>query len=464
MKRYLSGFLIIIFVFISFNVKSNNCYSLVNSKELKPNFVVSQMGGDLDFKIKFYEAIDLFNFDYFDQALPIFLQLLALDKNNCNVNFYVGVCYLKSSLKRTLAIPYLEKAIKKTDAAYSYTHKEIASPVFSYQYLGEAYHANFQFDEALKNYEIFKSFLTDKSRDANFMLEIDRNIEVTKFAKELYAKPLKNVEIIPMKIANSDFSDYTPCFSPSKTMMYFTSKRKGGSGNIQAPEGGIADDIYYLEFKNNKWIKPKKLGSKICGGDIDVLNQISFDGNQLYFTRANKGYMDIFYCVLGAKNKWSQPKKLSPIINTKDNEKGAFMTQDGNTLYFVSDRLGGYGGYDIYISERKSNGEWGQPRNLGQEVNSQYDEDFPYVLPDGVTLYFSSLGHNSMGGYDIFTSTLSENGKWSKPDNIGYPINTPFDDVSFSISVDGKKGYYASGKQGGYGELDIYEINFTGVK
>ena len=84
-----------------------------------------------------------------------------------------------------------------------------------------------------------------------------------------------------MKIANSDFSDYTPCFSPSKTMMYFTSKRKGGSGNIQAPEGGIADDIYYLEFKNNKWIKPKKLGSKICGGDIDVLNQISFDGNQL---------------------------------------------------------------------------------------------------------------------------------------------------------------------------------------
>jgi Tol biopolymer transport system component len=195
-----------------------------------------------------------------------------------------------------------------------------------------------------------------------------------------------------------------------------------------------------------------------------MISQISYDGNQLYFSRANKGYIDIYYCILGSKNKWSTPKKLSPIINTKDNEKSAFMTQDGNSLYFVSDRLGGFGGYDIYVSERKSNGEWGQPRNLGPEVNSPYDEDFPYVLPDGVTLYFSSLGHNSMGGYDVFTSTLSENGKWSKSDNIGYPINTPFDDVSFSITADGKKGYYASGKLGGFGELDIYEINFTSVK
>ena len=464
MKRYFLFFFIIFLVLFALKIRSNNCYSLPKTQSNIPNFVVVPLGGDLDFKIKFYEAIDLFNFDYFDQALPIFLQLLATDKSNCNINFYVGVCYLKSSLKRTLAIPYLEKAVKKTDPAYSYTHKEIASPVFSFQYLGEAYHANYQFDEALKKYEIFKSNLTDKTRDANFMLEIDRDIEVAKNAKELFSNPLKNIEIIPFKLANSNFSDYTPCFSPDKTFLYFTSKRKGGTGNIHAPEGGVADDIYYMQFKNNKWSKAKKIGSKISSGDIDIVNQITFDGKQLYFSRANKGYMDIFYCLIGKKNSWSTPKKLSPIINTKDNERSAFMTQDGNTLYFVSDRLGGFGGYDIYLSERKSNGEWGMPRNLGPEVNSQYDEDFPYVLPDGATLYFSSQGHNSMGGFDIFTSTLSESGKWSKADNIGYPINTTLDDVSFSISVDGKKGYYASGKQGGYGELDIYEINFTGVK
>lgn len=129
-------------------------------------------------------------------------------------------------------------------------------------------------------------------------------------------------------------------------------------------------------------------------------------------------------------------------------------------MLFASDRDGGYGGYDIYMSEKKSTGEWGQPINLGSDVNSEKDDVCPVLLQDG-TLYFSSNGHGTMGGFDIFMTTISENGLWATPENLGYPLNTAYDDLNFTItSTDGKKGYYTSAKTGGYGESDIYMFTF----
>jgi len=224
--------------------------------------------------------------------------------------------------------------------------------------------------------------------------------------------------------------------------------------------GEYLDDIYYTIFKDNKWQKPKKIGSKINTTASDIMGCLSPSGTELYFFREVRSTYDIFVSKMNKRKKWLAPEKLGPEINTKDNEVYPFITADGNTMLFSSDRPGGYGGYDIYMSEKRSNGEWGPPINLGSDVNSDKDEVCPVLLPDG-TLYFSSDGQGTMGGFDIFMTTISDDGLWTKPENMGYPLNTAFDDLNFTITTpDGKKGYYSSAKSGGYGESDIYSFSF----
>ncbi|MBL4654957.1 MAG: OmpA family protein, partial [Bacteroidia bacterium] len=152
---------------------------------------------------------------------------------------------------------------------------------------------------------------------------------------------------------------------------------------------------------------------------------------------------------------------LPKTINTKHREPSACFSYDGKTIYFVSNKPGGYGGRDIYKSTLDKKGKWGKSQNLGAVINSPYDEEGIFMQSDGKTFYFSSKGHTTMGGYDIFKSLLVD-GKWTEPENLGYPVNTPDDDVYFVISASGKHGYYASAKKGGVGEKDIYMITFLG--
>jgi len=411
-------------------------------------------------KFLYFQAMEMFNYEYYNDALPMFIKLLNADKNNANLNFYVGVCYLNSSKVKTMALPYLLKAVKKIDPEYSYSFKETSAPVQAYQYLGEVLMLDYKFDDAIRNFNTFKTFLTDKPKDKEFLDDANRDIEMANNAKELIANPIQNISIKPLDILNSPYTDYGLIPSVKGDIYYFSSKRKGNSGSEQDPIGGFFDDIYFVQYKDKKWSKPKKMTGKFNSKSIDVITCASADQKTLYFYRLVKDYFDIYYSTLSTKNKWMNPKKLEGAINGKNNETNASISHDGNTIYFVSDRPEGNGGTDIYVSEKLSTGEWSPARNLGATVNTPYDEDYPFLSADGATLYFSSKGHKSMGGFDIFQSTMSEEGIWSEPDNIGYPINTPFDDVSFNISADGKKGYYATAKKGGYGELDIFEINF----
>ncbi len=409
-----------------------------------------------DFKLMYMDAQDLFNYGYFGESLILFKKLLATDIYNANLNFYVGVCILNLPLKKTDAIPYLEKAIKKTDPAYSYSYKETSAPVFAYLHLGQAYHFNYDFDAALKYFIEFKSYLSDKNKDGEFLEEVSQSIALANNAKKITSTPI-NIKIEPFKILNGIYSDFNAVQSIDGKKIYFSSKRKGTLGGQKDNLNEYVDDIYYTQFKDNKWVKPKKMGAKMNSINSDVINCITPDGRRLYFSRKIRDKYDIFYSEMSKKKKWQNPKKLGPNINTKDNESSAYISSDGNTLLFSSDRPGGYGGYDIYMSEMLATGEWGKPFNLGGEVNSKYDEISPILLPDG-TLYFSSTGHIGIGGFDIFSTTLSESGLWSIPENVGYPLNTVFDDTYFWISSDGKNGFYTSAKQGGYGETDIYKI------
>jgi hypothetical protein len=160
-------------------------------------------------------------------------------------------------------------------------------------------------------------------------------------------------------------------------------------------------------------------------------------------------------------NEWSRPKAIEAPINSKYQENSATFSFDGRGLYFVSDRPGGYGGKDIYFSRADKNGNWSEPINLGAAINTKYDEIGVFMLPDGKTLYFSSKGHYTMGGYDVF-KTVFENGKWLEAINLGYPINSADNDVFFSISANGRHGFYSSVRPEGMGGQDIYMINFYG--
>jgi outer membrane protein OmpA-like peptidoglycan-associated protein/YHS domain-containing protein len=181
----------------------------------------------------------------------------------------------------------------------------------------------------------------------------------------------------------------------------------------------------------------------------------------MFTYRDDKGYGNIYQSNLTG-DKWTEPEKMSRAINSSEHESSASISYEGKTLYFVSDRKeGSYGGRDIYYVNKNENNKWEQPYNMGTTINTQYNEEGVFIVPDGKTLYFSSEGHSSMGGFDIFKCEL-KNGIWTEPENLGYPINTPDDDVFFVISASGKHGYYASVKIDGFGEKDIYLISFLG--
>ena len=453
--RFILYFLIFIFL-TSFNYEAKNSVGYLHTLR---SLSKGPREPDEDFKLMYLDAQDLFNYEYYDDALSLFQKLLAYDNNNSNINFYVGVCILNSKGQKTKCIEYLQKAVKKTNIAYSYSYKETAAPVFAFLYLGQALHIVGKYDEALTNFEKFKTFLTNKNKDGDFLQTVEHCIEMSNNAKKLVAKPLK-IKIEPFKAVNSPASDLAMTVSPDGTKFYFSSKRKGAMGGQKDNYGEYFDDIYFTQFVNNKWAKPKKMASKINSSSSDVANYITADGKQFYFARQRGGKYDIFVSTLSKKNKWLPPERLGININSKENDIWAYVTADGNTLLFSSDRPGGYGGYDIYMSEKLSTGDWGKPINLGPEINSAKDEICPVLMPDG-TLYFSSNGHETMGGYDIFESVISEEGIWSKPENMGYPLNTANDDFNFMpVSPDGKTGYYTSARAGGYGDADIYKFTF----
>jgi outer membrane protein OmpA-like peptidoglycan-associated protein len=216
------------------------------------------------------------------------------------------------------------------------------------------------------------------------------------------------------------------------------------------------EDIYQSIKVDGKWNTPLNLGKPINTPEHDAIVALSPDGNTMFLYKAS-GEGDLYYAKK-TKKGWTKPESLGSNINTKYSETSISVTADGKTIYFSSNRPGGFGGFDIYKSERKENGRYDRPENLGPVINTSDDDDSPFIHPDGVSLYFSSKGHATMGGYDIFVSIMDSTGEWSLPQNLGYPINTTKDDIYFVLSADNKHGYYSSEKAGGYGSSDCYLI------
>jgi hypothetical protein len=220
---------------------------------------------------------------------------------------------------------------------------------------------------------------------------------------------------------------------------------------------GELNNIFFSCYNpgNNLWSEPVKIVF-----DDDAVKQ-GTQRSELFITLSNrKGQTDIFSCIY-YNGKCSTPKKLNENINSKYDEGCACLSNDGTALYFSSNRTGGCGGFDIYKSERTENGDWGPAMNLGWAINTESDEDAPFLLRDDATLYFSSKGHKGKGGFDIFSSTCGEEGMWSFAENAG-EINTAADDLFYCLSGDERKAFYSSvvAKKQNSMNYQIYEVSY----
>jgi hypothetical protein len=221
----------------------------------------------------------------------------------------------------------------------------------------------------------------------------------------------------------------------------------------------VYDAIMFTRLVNGKWSVPINISPDLqSDGDI-YISCLSADGKMLLLSRDDNFTSDLYYSTFDG-TKWSKSLKLNKNINTKNWESHAFISEDGNYLIFASDRPGGFGGLDLYIS-RKENGDWGAAVNLGPEINSPFNEDRPFLINNGKTLFFASQDHNNIGGYDIFRSDMQANGLWNKPQNLGYPFNTPDDNIFFMPTGNGKSGFISLYRDSdGFGREDIYRITF----
>lgn len=391
---------------------------------------------------------------HYKRALEIFLSLDKRVKGkNPSYRYKAAICYLNTNVDKTKAVEFLE-SIKKEDQA------DFDEDFF--YYLGKAYHYAYRFDEAMTQ---FNYFLDNAKKKDDRKPEVLRFIEMCKVAKYMYANPVEMTSNNLGSVVNSIGADYTPVISADESIMLFTSRREGNVGgkrdlygNYTAREGDFYEDVYISFKTDDSWQSPINIGEAINTKGHDAVIALSPDGQTLFIYRSDSvKYGNIFACSLEG-NEWGRPVKLPEPINTKYWEGSCSINPDGNELYFASNRPGGFGGKDIYLVRKLPNGSWAAPFNLGPNVNTKYDEDAPYIHVDGKTLYFSSYGHNSMGGFDVF-QTRSENGKFKSPLNLGYPINTTEDDVFFALSADGKRGYYSCTKEDGFGQQDIYVVN-----
>jgi outer membrane protein OmpA-like peptidoglycan-associated protein/tetratricopeptide (TPR) repeat protein len=385
--------------------------------------------------------------EYYD-ALKLYLKLDSLVPNKASTNYDIGICYMHSNTK-TKALPYFKKA------------KELNSDRQDLDfYLGRSYHLNHKFDEAEVYYKSYKEIMKDSSR---IIADMDRHLEMCNVGRKLMADSSELVIENLGPDMNSPYPDYVPTISADETVMIFTSRREGTTGGNQDSRDGLYFEDLYISYKDaNGWSKPANMGTSVNTKLHDACIGLSPDGHKLFIYRSHPGKYnsgDIYVSNLEG-DKWSSPIAMSSPINSDSWEPSATITADEKTIYFISDRKGGLGGTDIYYSKLQENGQWGEAINMGPTINTEYDEDGPYIHPDGKTLYFSSKGNKTMGGFDIFSSQYnSEKNEWSTPVNAGYPINTADDDIYFVWSADGTKGYFSSYRSDSYGDKDLYVIH-----
>lgn len=399
----------------------------------------------------------LFMEENYANAIANFEKAYQIDSTNAYLNFNLGICYLNTPNKKHLAEKHLAVASEKVSKSCNVDNAmEKTAPPLTHLYYGEALHINYKFEEALAQYSLFEKFVSSKDKEWN--KTIARNRTIANYAKEIVASPL-NVQLQNLGDSiNSDYAEYSPVLTADERMLIYTTRRPNTTGGMKDEFGNYNEDVV-VSYKDDqgKWSSPVSLSPNINGNGMEASINLSPDGQTLIIYRDGGDGMggNIYYSTFDGEG-WSPLKDFGSDVNTKYWESHACLSLDGNTLIFVSDRPGGYGGRDIYRCVKLPNGLWSKALNMGPVINTEFDEDGAFIHPDGQTFYFTSNGHKTMGGFDIMYATLDENNQFSNVTNMGYPINTTDDDVFYVTSPDGKRGYFSSVKENGFGGKDIY--------
>lgn len=380
-------------------------------------------------------------FEDYAEALPKYMSLLQIYPENYNLYFRIGQCYLNTPGEKDKAIPWLETAAGHMNPDYrSGRLRESGAPYDALYFLANAYRIANDFDRALETYELFlKDVDTEKYDTAlvRFQMQTCHN------AREMMRRPVFLVDRNLGEGINERFSEFNPVVSADEKTLLFTRELQ------------FYDAIFWSRKNGEQWTEPVNLTPQL-GVDQDYYtSSLSPDGQTLLMYRIDTYDGNIYMSRL-AGDTWSTVEKLNGNINTRFWESHATMSSDGKKIYFTSNRRESLGGLDIFVSARDSSGNWGPAVNLGPEINTVYNEETPCLANNDRTLFFSSRGHFNIGGYDIFRSDLDENGKWTTPVNIGYPLNTPDDDLFFTPVGNGDRGYHARFADDGFGKMDLF--------
>ena len=417
--------------------------------------------GAQSFKSLYFKSLHYLEVYDYSAALDILLEMKELDPENCNTHFFIGNCLMNLPNREKEAIPYYEKALESLTVAYKIANpREKNAPIDAIELLGNAYHMNYEFEKAIEKYEFYGNFLSEYNEDA--VRSNARKIRRSKNALKLVQNPV-DVKIYPLETVNSEFSEYKPLLNAQENTMFFTAKKPDGLTDNKDDQGDFYEHIYFSEKVGNNWTQAKLMPSPINTKKSTSALYLSADGQYLLSSMVNNDNnigplgRGIFESYKNG-NVWTDPQIFQNKVNTSYLETSANMDLNKNMVFFVSDRDGGLGGKDLWMIKKLDNGSWSSPQNLGEPINTEYDEESPYFHSDGKTLYFSSKGHSSIGGLDIFKSELDKELNWSSPKNMGYPINTVNDDLSFVPTVTGNRAYFSSVRNGGKGKSDIYEM------
>lgn len=388
---------------------------------------------------------------------------IAYDYNptSAALNYKIGVCYLMSGKSRVKGLEHIKKAYELDP----YVAEDINL------FIAHGYHLNLEFDKAIKEYNNYISQFDEKSKEIRklgYKEIINKRIEECKNGKELVQSP-KRVIIKNLKNINTSTDEYNPVFNENKDEMFYTARRESTTKEKKyKPDNKYKEDIYKAKLENETWQNQgkfeghRKTNTKYNDGAVELTN----NGKKLYIFKGDyRGSFrdgDIFVSEY-KKEKWRKPKKIDKPIRSKGRETTICFTEDKKEAYFVSKReKNTFGGKDIYHVKKDAKGRWMDAKNIGMVVNTKYDEEAPYLSKGGDTLYFSSKGHNSMGGFDNFYTTKDEKGEWMEPVNMGYPVNTPNEDIYYKTGNNLNTAYISSIRDAGKGGIDIFKLIYIG--
>jgi len=383
-----------------------------------------------EFKRIFFDADYLMETGFYEEAFNRYKNLLTLDPGNCNILFHCGACCLNIPGNEEQAINYLKEAAEGVTLSYKEkSHKESGAPVLTYFMLGQAYHLNYQFSGALTEYT---EYLEVGTNQPQLQLEYARmQIEACKRAASI-----KRTH---------------PSFEFKGVLEHFEDDLPSCSNPVISGNGDIL--IFLVDYPSDKkimmstrtdslWSRPRVLNSEIGMVGETYPVSLSYDGKDLYLVHQYYSHSDIFVSHLQG-SRWTEAEALGYNINGRTSENHASISRDGQSLYFTTDVRGGYGSFDIYVSHLTEKGEWGEAVNLGPTINTPYEEHTPFISKNDSILFFSSQGHATIGGVDVFHSSLQQDGTWSEPENLGYPVNTTGNDLFFNPGWDEMGSYYA---------------------